>query len=201
MHLLYQILFLLLNYCFFSSTVQANLCVCVGEVYVGECMQCDANFTSLHGVLKYLDGKNASESVHIILLSPQNTTVKSDSYSKQIFSCHQELYKFFSLGSHSGFKFVNVTGVLLQNIEIDNCGAAHNSSSVNITANSTNFIFKSSVYILNSSNISIINVNIRNSDGTGLTSNIFVHIENCRFDNNTIKSRGDVTSTIPGGGG
>ena len=102
--------------------------------------------------------------------------------------------------ANEGFEFVNATDIVLRNFKVRYCGAVQNSTSLNISApTSENLVFKSSVYFLNSSNIHISNVQISNSDGMGLAmmdNNGIVLIEDCTFENNANR-----TLNIPGGGG
>ena len=107
-------------------------------------------------------------------------------------------------GDEVGLKFVNVTNITLENFKLLNCGAEHNSTSLNVSTKDTTLIFKCSVYLLNCSDITMRNVHLKDSDGTGLAifdGNGNVLIENCTFENNRVLSGNTTTKVLPGGGG
>ena len=70
--------------------------------------------------------------------------------------------------SGAGLGFVNITNLKLVALTFEQCGALHRSTTLNTTQNST-LDFKSSICILNSSNITIVNVVIEQSSGNALT--------------------------------
>jgi hypothetical protein len=157
------------------------------------CPECDVNATT-HALSEHLD----AAILHVRLCSPQillegsisingKSYVRIESYSgMSVIFCKNER-KFV-------IKFGSVSNMTLQNVVIEKCGAEHVSTSINVAS-------RSSVYIINSLNIYLLNVHIMRSDGTGLTiidSSGLIRIENCTFEKNFIKKQND---SIAGGGG
>ena len=91
--------------------------------------------------------------------------------------------------SGSGLYFNSVHGVSLHSMTFLSCGSVQTSTSVNIsnTNDHTMYLFPSTLYLLNCSDVSFVNVSIRDGLGTGVA--LFdtvgnVKIINCSFENN-----------------
>ena len=88
------------------------------------------------------------------------------------------------------------------NITFEHCGVLHNSTSVDIANNYSLLLFRCTVYILNSTGITLESVTISHTNGLGLalidTSGSVV-VRNCTFSNNNFNK--NETEVIAGGGG
>ena len=71
--------------------------------------------------------------------------------------------------SGAGLGFVRVRNLKLVDLKFEQCGALHKSTTLNTQTRNSTLDFKSSIYILNSSNITIVNVTIEQSSGNALT--------------------------------
>lgn len=99
-------------------------------------------------------------------------------------------------GTHShkakgyGMRFDSITSLSLYGLSFTNCGSLHNSTSVNNTCTSEPpQVFRSSLYLLNCTDIEFNAVSITESKGTGLTlfdCNGAVNIINCEFSHNRV---------------
>ena len=103
--------------------------------------------------------------------------------------------------SGSGIYVESIDGFTLQNITFSNCGSLQSSTSFNVstTDKPTTYLFPTTLYILNCSDVSLIDVTVRDGHGTGAA--LFdtvgsVNIVGCSFDNNRVSN-----SLFPGGGG
>lgn len=93
-------------------------------------------------------------------------------------------------GQGAGFSFKNVARIKLHNVAIKSCGSMHSYYTAN---------FSSSIFIENSSNISLQNTALLNSQGSGmvvLNSYARIEIVNCTIKKGSIK-----TEELCGGGG
>lgn len=72
-------------------------------------------------------------------------------------------------GNKGGLHFTESEIVHLENLIFDQCGTLHDSTSVNVTNNNSTLLFFSTIYVFNSTDFSMNNVTIRNSNGLGLT--------------------------------
>ena len=100
-----------------------------------------------------------------------------------------------------GLLFVRVENLSLSFLSIEKCGALRPSTSIDFqTQNKTRTLYLSvAVYILNCSDVSILNVHIVSSVGRGLSiydTNGKVNITHCDFIENSVWNK-----TEPGGGG
>ena len=89
--------------------------------------------------------------------------------------------------SDAGLAFQRVKNLSISSLTIENCGALRPSTSVD--HNQTIIDLPVAVYILNSTNVSILSVNIVSSTGTGLSlydTNGQVDIVNCNFTGNSV---------------
>ena len=99
--------------------------------------------------------------------------------------------------SDFGLAFVNVRNLTIHSVTIDGCGAKRDSTSVDPQTNETEPL-SVAVYILNCTDVTIMNVTIQSSHGTGLSmydTNGRVDITHCNFSNNTVEP-----SELGGGG-
>ena len=73
-------------------------------------------------------------------------------------------------GMDAGFAFQNISLVKIANINFTNCGSLRNSTSIDITVNSTNttLLLSTALYFTYCKNVQIINVIVQNSDSTGV---------------------------------
>ena len=110
------------------------------------------------------------------------------------------------IDSGAGLGFVKVRNLKLVGLIFEQCGALHKSTTPSTTRNAqmqnSTLVFKSSIYILNSSDITIMNVVIEKSSGNALT--LFdtigvVTINSSHFLWNLVPE--SEKETFPGGGG
>ena len=105
-----------------------------------------------------------------------------------------------SLGA--GLAFIAVQDLTLVNLTFQNCGALHNSTTARYEGNNSTLLFRSTIYILNCTDVALTNVAVRHSLGNGLAffdTNGTVKVENSMFEWNRVPES-DVL-TVPGGGG
>ena len=101
----------------------------------------------------------------------------------------------------AGLAFIAIQNLTLANLTFEKCGALQSTNTIG-HPNTSVTKFQCTIYILNSSNISIANVVIRNSSGTGVAIfNTFgiVNIENSYFEWNRVPASD--TLKYSGGGG
>ncbi len=182
--------------------VRADVVLCMYSNNTNECVDCDSNVTAAHDDIIVDADVYASDNVTIRLCSP-SISLQSLVLIKDIetVSISSELYSpvITCNGRDGGFQFQNVNEIGMKNFKIRNCGAEHNSTSM-FNNTDTNIVFKSSIYILNCSNIEITDVAVYNNHATGLAiidSNGHVLISNCNFTNNSVQENNNVA----GGGG
>ena len=197
---------LLLITSLFSCSNAAILCI---NNVNNSCVECDASYSSEYMVQKEemkedFTLKICSDSVkldkpfHVQNLDSVRITGEANTTSLLVCS-----------GNSSGLKFTNITYLEIKNVEIQFCGALHNSTSLKEIDSilSMKTLFRSSIYIVNSSDVSIVNVIITSSNGTGLAiidTNGRVEIKDSKFHNNKVsmENKTDLPpGVIPGGGG
>jgi len=101
-----------------------------------------------------------------------------------------------------GLAFIAVENLTLANLTFQYCGALHNSTTVSSDTSGSTLLFRSSIYILNCTNINVISVSVGHSKGNGLTffdTNGTVNVENSTFEENRVPELEELT--YPGGGG
>ena len=99
----------------------------------------------------------------------------------------------------AGLAFISVKNLRLASLTFEKCGALPNGTA-NFQLNNSVMNFRSSIYILNCADISIVNVSVGHSRGTGVTfSNAIgtVKVENSYFNRNRIP---DSEASISSGG-
>lgn len=94
-------------------------------------------------------------------------------------------------GAHKGYgmRFDSITSLSLYGLSFTNCGSLHNSTSVHTCTSEPPQVFRSSLYLLNCTDVEFNAVNITESIGTGLTlfdCNGAVNIINCEFSHNRV---------------
>ena len=197
---------LLLITSLFSCSNAAILCI---NNVNNSCVECDASYSSEYVVQKEemkqdFTLKICSDSVKLVqLFHVQNldsVRLTGEANATSLLVCS---------GNSSGLKFTNISYLEIKNVEIKFCGALHNSTSLKeIDSNlSLKTLFRSSIYIVNSSDVSIVNVIITSSNGTGLAiidTNGRVEIKDSKFHNNKVsmENKTDLPpGVIPRGGG
>lgn len=187
---------LLLFSCYYYSLVESkNICIIRNE---NICVNytCDANIT-IEDLPKHTENISEYESTNIILCSTKillQRLISIQNRSSFSITSYANSSRIICKKFDGGLKFLNITKVTLKNFEIEKCGTEYESAFQTTMAK---HIFKSSVYFLRSSDISIVNVNITKSDGIGLTvvdCNGSVLIENSTFEKNIF------TEALRGGG-
>jgi hypothetical protein len=104
--------------------------------------------------------------------------------------------------SGAGLGFVKVRDLKLVDLKFEQCGDLRNSTTLNTHTRNSTLDFKSSIYILNSTNITIVNVTIEQSSGNALTlfdTNGVVSIKSSHFLQNLVPE--SEKESYPGGGG
>ena len=195
---------LLLVFGFFSCMNAANICIIDSVNY--NHIECDeifseGNLSAIEEIKEDLYLKICSDSLKLTqLLHLQNLDtieVTGEANAISLIDCERE----------SGLRFTNISKLIIMNLEIRSCGALFYSTSQNHSDPDTNTLFRSSIYIANSSDVSIVNIAITDSNGTGLAmidTNGRVEIKDSKFHNNKIsmENRTDLAlGMIPGGGG
>ena len=104
--------------------------------------------------------------------------------------------------SGAGFRFDRVRDLKLVGLNFERCGALHDSTTLNTQTQNSTLKFNSSIYILNSSNVTIENVSIEQSSGIALTffdTTGTVNVTSSNFIWNLVPE--SEKKTFPGGGG
>ena len=194
---------LLLLISLFSCSNAAILCI---DNVNNSCIECDTSYSSEYVVHKEemkedFTLKICSDSVKLVqLFHVQNldsVRITGEANTTSLLVCS---------GNNTGLKFTNISFLEIKNVEIQFCGALHNSTSIDSNL-SMKTLFRSSIYIVNSSDVSIVNVAIINSNGTGLVmidTNGHVQIKDSKFLYNKVsmENKTDLPlGVIPGGGG
>lgn len=103
----------------------------------------------------------------------------------------------------TGLTVLESENVTIRNVTFEKCGALHNSTTIDRTKqDSSVHLFRSAVYISDSTAITLDNVAITNSNGIGLSffdTDGSVEIKKSNFSNNRVDA--NESSTLPGGGG
>ena len=108
----------------------------------------------------------------------------------------------FSCSDNAGLTIINSVDISITNITFEHCGVLHNSTSVDIANNYSLLLFRSAVYILNSTDIILESVTISRTNGLGLAfidTDGSINVTNCTFTNNSVNE--NETEVIAGGGG
>ena len=102
----------------------------------------------------------------------------------------------------AGLTIINSTNISITNITFEHCSVIHNSTSVDIANNDSLLLFRSAVYIFNSTDITLESVTISYTNGLGLAlidTGGSVVIRKSVFANNSVNR--NETKVIAGGGG
>ena len=102
----------------------------------------------------------------------------------------------------AGLAFIAVQDLTLVNLTFLNCGALHNSTTASYEANNSTLLFRSTIYILNCTDVALTNIAVRHSLGNGLAffdTHGTVRVENLAFEWNRVPESDALTD--PGGGG
>lgn len=103
--------------------------------------------------------------------------------------------------SGSGLYFNTILSLSILDMRFLNCGSLQSSTSQNVSNEQETYLFPTTLYLLNCSNVNLSNIIIRNSHGTAIA--LFdtvgeVKITDCCFENNRVRSP---HALYPGGGG
>ena len=104
--------------------------------------------------------------------------------------------------SGAGLEFVKMRDLKLVGLKFEQCGALHKSTTLNTHTRNSTLDFRSSIYILNSTNITIVNVTIEATSGNALTlfdTNGTVTINSSHFLWNLVPE--SEKESYPGGSG
>ena len=107
----------------------------------------------------------------------------------------------FTCSKDAGLTILDSASISMRDITFQNCGVLHNSTTVDIDDSSI-LLFRSALYIFNSTDITLESVTVNYTNGLGLTffdTDGNNEIKNCTFANNSINL--NETKVIPGGGG
>ena len=107
-----------------------------------------------------------------------------------------------STSSGVGLAFIAVENLTLANLTFQYCGAVYDSTTAHSETSHSTLLLRSSIYILNCTDVNVINVSIRRSKGNGLAffdTSGTVNIENSTFEENRVPEL--EVLTYPGGGG
>ena len=101
-----------------------------------------------------------------------------------------------------GFYFISLQNVAIMDLTFLNCGSLQSGTSKNVSLHASNstYLFPTTLYFLNCSDVDITNITISHSVGTGMA--LFdivgnVSIKNCSFKDNKVREQ----LVYPGGGG
>ena len=198
---LFILILVIIHSCLY--TVKTDVCIYSD---INSCSNCEDNITT-QDITRYLEGLGADKELKFKLCSdilPLKSLIAVEDRITFSITGNENGTTIKCEGDKSGLKFVNVMNITLKNFKLLNCGAEHNSTSLDLSTKDTNLIFKCSVYLLNCSDITMRNILVKDGDGRGLAifdGNGNVLIENCTFENNRVLSGNTTTKVLPGGGG
>ncbi len=189
------------------TTTATEMTICVDN-HDNTCQHCDANVTLENGIQETLHNVNSSVTKKVVLCSRQ-VLLQSEIFIEEVsfiwIDSHFKLSTIKCMKRDFGIQLVNVKNVTLRNIKVENCGGQYNSTSMNTTNSSTHLLFKTSIYLLNCTDIAISGVYFAENNGIGLTlidCDGSVVIEGSTFNGNAIDSKTlNTEHGIPGGGG
>ena len=167
-----------------------------------DCLESSSNekCRSLSFVADYLTQR---EMVEIVIESGElNLTGPVDftEFHHLTISGHSSLTLITCSESGAGLAFVGVGDLALHSLVIEGCGAERNSTGVDPGTPNKTELLRVAVYLLNCTDVTIHRLDIRSSNGTGLSlydTNGTVGISNCNFTDNKLREN----SFEPGGGG
>ena len=184
-----------------------SLCSCYNDIIIcayeqkkeNACQDCTEGYTNVSSIefpdstnftLRFCSEEFKLERV-ISIINKQSILVKG---IPTVLKCERNLMK------KTGLLFKNITDLVVQNIQLQDCSALHNAPQ---SKNGTLFIFRTSMYIFNCTNVTVRRVAITNSTGNGLTmfnNDGTVNIESCIFEGNE-GSSSSTSKEKPGGSG
>ena len=100
--------------------------------------------------------------------------------------------------TNSGIAFIQIKNLTIEHLNITGCGMKHTSTSISTNRNFITHL--SALYIQNSTNLLVANVNISNSNGTGLSivdTNGTINIINSSFSNNRVTVPPELSTIYP----
>ena len=106
------------------------------------------------------------------------------------------------LGEQSGLKFTDVSNLTIINLKFIHCGAIHESTTLDTSTDNSSLIFLANIYILNCNNVTIVKVDVVDSNGTGMAifdANGHVILKNSTFKYNYVRRWNE--NDMAGGGG
>ena len=147
---------------------------------------------------------NYTLSISFAVYGLTNICVQSNSQDKfAAINCPPNINGSYNFDT--GLAFIGVTNLTLKNLNISGCGMKHISGiQIETDSEERHFIFlRSALFILNSSNIFLYNINISESNGIGLLifdTNGTVNIGCSHFADNKLNPK-ESTRYLAGGGG
>ena len=114
-----------------------------------------------------------------------------------IITCKQE-----DDSTETGVAFIRAKNLVIQYVHVRNCGMSHESSSQTFSSNQFVY-FRSAIYFQNSTNLSMINIQVYNNNGIGMAivdSDGTISIKNSEFRNNSLNSSEQAVNFTGGGG-
>lgn len=106
------------------------------------------------------------------------------------------------LGEESGLKFTEIENLTIVKLKFVGCGAVHNSTTLDTISENSSLTFLTSVYILNCKHVTVMEVSVVDSNGTGTAifdANGHINLDNSTFRRNYVRKWNK--NNIPGGGG
>ena len=164
-----------------------------------DCLSSNSTAKTCRSLSFVVENFPQKEMVTITLLSHQiNLTkpVEFKNYTHLIIGgCNTTLY---CNESNAGLSFVLVQNLTIVSMTVEHCGALRETTAYNPNLPNQTLILRIAVYVLNCTNVTISNVDVVSSNGTGMSmydTNGMVNITHCTFNENR------VTELEEGGGG
>ena len=189
--------------CFVSANYSTNQCSSNDSTELNQCHSGNSN-----GYLVCCDSHPDCYSfINVVFMSGIHTLTASHTFTNLQnirFSGNRDSPSIIkcNIDANSGIKFVQVKNLTIEHLNIIDCGMKHTSTS---TSKDGDFITHlSALYIQNSTNLLVANVNISNSNGTGLSivdTNGTININNSFFSNNRVTIPVELSTILSGGGG
>ena len=187
-----------------NCSLNGSCCSSIKVLVMDLNKQCPKVSQSTHIVIEIKSDLILNDTIHFgiicnksvpIEIKGNNSTVRCSSISIQ--EVRQD--------KGQGLYFDSLQNLSVRDLIFLHCGSLQSSTSRNVsgTGSDSTYLFPTTLYFLNCSNVSVININVSHSAGTGAA--LFdtigrVNILNCTFENNKVRTS-NPDLVYPGGGG
>ena len=185
-----------------GCSLSLNCCSTVSELVLDLRSHCDHPDISQpqHIVINIKSDLTLNGTVNFGVICNKSIKIKG---GKNIINCSNEIRQ-IRKNEGQGFCFIAVQNVSIVDLTFLGCGSLQSSTSRNVSNynSDSTYLFPTTLYFLNCTNITLLNITVSHSAGTGVA--LFdtvgnVTIVNCLFKDNKVRER--LPLVYPGGGG